>query len=494
MKQFYRITTIYGKKFYYESRPRIFMESNEDYDDYNLENCTYYIDKVFLDPFQQDIEIYKNNKFNPNMYTHKLENHYLSIHDIDQLHLFIKNNPLMIFKHKYLLCDKEFLLEFIHIYPLFLCSLIKKQYRKYINTSLLAEIFISEKVYPYRFLDEELIIEFLKNKEYMYELVIYFLKHALFSCYITDRIYFPEEGISTVYNEGEISSMELILPYLKNLLEDDNFVKKISLLQDEDIWNTIERIGIEIFHMDKEKIDCMIKNANTLEFYNTEHKDYEELEDEICAMSKLQKIDYKKLVELLLELAKINEARLSGSAPITYYFLEKTPLALLENKEFLLLAAKKGISLSQYSYGYREDYDLVYYEVMHDVTILDSLPSYFFDDPKFILKIRYICDYILHYASDKLLNDESFMLEYLKRFSSKSYFKLGYQLSLNKDFLYQACKYDYNILFYCHSSLLDDAIFMYNMIKFNYYNYRFLSLRLKKNKEYNSNFSKPIFF
>ncbi|WP_270525993.1 hypothetical protein [Longibaculum muris] len=490
-KKIGRLITISGKVIYF--RQSIESISKYKFDKYNLEKQHIYIDYINCSnelKEKQIIESINNLEFETNEYIYSI--YYLikpsSIKEIQEI---ILNQPLTIFDNLSLLKDKNFLDLFIAKYPTFIFTFMKEEYRKYISLKEIVDIFIKYDFFPLQNLYDDLIKEILSREIYQYKFIDYFIEKSNF-------IHFFNTSKKDI-SKDVISDFKLMIQTISNLLNDKNFIDNLfDYVQDTWFYNCLllldqMKIKKSSQMIIEEKIKMIDEESKIRQIKIKDYYHY--LIEELSLLTNALSHQYQTIADILYKIIYLEKYYIFpsylplGITTESISILNYLPSYYLNKKDFLVIMAKKGIPLSAYSKKLKKDLEILYYEIKYFPEYIEFVPIELFSNKKFIFMARTICPNILQYVNINLLDNYEFMLEYIQLFGTKDYFKLGYNLSLNKDFMYEAIFYDQNIIFYCHKKILSDAIFMYNIIiSTGDSAVRFLNKDLKNNNQYMNNF------
>lgn len=458
----YRIINIYGKQIFCKEH----YEEVDVFDEYNLENSFYYIDKLDSDDARlKDYEIFNHVTLREDIYKedrHEMLQQYLfddnNVKNDEELLLKYMKRPLDVFYDDNVLNNRDVITKIIKEYLVLLYTLVKEKYRKYFSYVGIGSLLIMNKIYPLKNINETLIKEVLKSKQYKLDYITHLIVHSSLS------IYYDARDDEYIIPKAEQEFLELIIPYIEFDFEDKQFIiDVINNTEDSDIYGlmcVLEEYACEEFNNDKDIKALLIAKEEQDELEGVKYKKTEEY---IKYTKTLEISDFDSYIENLVYIFK-------DFRSVFYYryeIINYIPTKLFENKLFLMKTARKGIGLSKYSNRFYTDIEIKYEEIKNGCIAPYDLKSELLNDPDYILKLREVCDKILFYVGESVLNNYEFIINYIKRYSTDKYFILGKELSKNKDFFYEAVLYDPYILFYCSYELRENPFFMYTIISKN---------------------------
>ena len=428
----YRIVTCYGKEYIAES---IDFDILKSYDTTNLDHLNYYIEMMS----EQDERISgkKVQKICQQELFKSLQCSRIPIvvgKNIDERIQLYLHYPLSIFKSKKDLRNVRIVSSVINQYPLILDTILKIQYQNLIGVDRVAQICINTNQYPKYRLNKEIVNELWNNtssrKQFMYQSIVddesVFFKMAFYE----GRVY----GCS--YSED----VKLLLPYLNQFMSNRKNVKSLIEMTKCD-FELNQIIGIcKYYDVLDQGLWTMIQKKRE-EFLAGSEKD----KQYVLEIDELPESD-ERVLEIDIS-RRIDEAvDKDGVKQFKKWLFENNAQKYLENKALLLVMAKKGVAMSNYSLLFKDDEEVVLEEIKHGDYSSVYAGSSVFCKRKFILKARYYFSKLLFYIDPGILNDYSFMIKYLKHYSSSEYFILGEKLVDNWNFFEEAMRYDNDIL------------------------------------------------
>jgi len=417
----------------------------------------------------------------------------------------IMKQPLQIFSDFSLLQDKKLCFKLIEEYPNLLYTLFKKQYCIYFSLIEIVYLIKKHKIYPVENLYPELFFKLLpqkENEEYGYQFLKEYLYYiSTFIFYIRtkrDRILDDDDEF---YSDEDSKFFLNYSPYIFPLLKDERLINDI--FNDSRFSITmVETIEYIIYSSYDEDNSCNNKNYYDLLMKKMDNhlnqmksKLLEEEYKEKCLLQKYQleleglvyekSKDYNQIIKNFLKCIYIQKKHKKKYETYSIKdYLKCIPDTYFEDKQFLITAAKYGLVFSLYSQKYKNDFEILYEEVKHNKWLLNKIDSSIFNVPEYIIKLSYLYPNILLYTSEDLLNDYSFMIEYLSIFPINNFFRIGKKLSRNPYFFESAKFYEPNILMYCDPELYSNEIFMKRMLYRDPRWYGLLDDSLKKQINY----------
>lgn len=163
--------------------------------------------------------------------------------------------------------------------------------------------------------------------------------------------------------------------------------------------------------------------------------------------------------------------------------LEKSEIKLsqmLKSPTILKLFARNKIPVLNF-FVYTEMEWL--YSISINNALIEYLPKEYLSYSEFVINVRYFYKDILFICDKKLLDNETFLISYLQRFSAKDSFVLGDKLKNDKKFLKLAMTYDEYILNYASEKIKNDFIFMFNAVLYDFGNLRYAGKDIKERLE-----------
>ncbi len=175
------------------------------------------------------------------------------------------------------------------------------------------------------------------------------------------------------------------------------------------------------------------------------------------------RIDYCELDDIAQK-ALIDQVRFYYQSTNQTHQLERIATAVefydmegLSNRSLLFYQDCAKVGIPMLCFSKKRKYHQCYWTEALRVNpkLIKHVPIKLRKSKSFIIGIRHFCEDALCYCDQNLLNDETFMLNYLTIFDSRVYFRLGKMLSNNVSFLKKAACFDPYILFYADSDVVN---------------------------------------
>lgn len=426
----YKIITINGRVFYSLSEPKIRINTKEEikYDNYNLDINSLYVEKsnttiykpCINEPIfdKRVLDISENSSF----YSYIL-------YENDSIYALLKQ-PLMIFYYPELLKKSGLLLQILNNYPQMIFTLLKDKYNYYIPLKDKTNFLIDHKLYPTKNLNKTILDLLAKNTNYMVEYIYSLIQNNYFS------------------NKSEDNeSYDLLFNYVHNYL--NNFYFIMMLLTKAQHIHEKKLVINEIlncFYVDEIIHKKLFEYQETqIKYINKINDDIYHIEHEIGIIYKytIESINYDYLCELILKKISLQQ-ELSNTAFNFEQILQN--INNIDDLDILLAFAKRGYPLSPFSNIHKCNIKLLYFELKYCPLFIHKIPDTILKDKDSILKLCAINRDILFKADLSLLNNQEFILEYIKLYSSQNILPIIKNLLKSKEFIMKAKQLDPSVI------------------------------------------------
>lgn len=423
----YKIITINGKILYSLERPEIVCEYENQikYSLYTLDEVPFYVEKCneFSNTVYMNFSYFDSSILN---YSENSEFFTLTQYEKNNLQALSKQ-PLMIFQFPEFLKKHDLLLKILDQYPQMILTLLKKDYNDFLSIKDKMKILTENNIFPKRYLDKHLLDELLQNEEYMFNYIYHFIKNEL----------------KIIYSYSHDQSLQLLFDITQDKLKDMTFVEKLLTKerQIQDCEYLIDDLN-RYFDIENEIQDYMFQYQKHLQTtkYNQLKYQLHYIDIEIKKINS-SILNYDVLSDLILKKAEISY-RIDFNANFEKIICDQLTNFDFNNFDLLIAFAKKGICLSPYSELYQSNIELIYLELKNNPDFINDIPKTVLSDRNAVLKLRSVYPNILSIADKSLLNNEYFMIEYLKLYSCLDHFFIDGRLLKNKEFMNVASQID----------------------------------------------------